>query len=82
MMYERVMVRKRPRDRFVYLCRYDRIKDSPGILLHCGACERGIVLPKKGDRCRVCGARVINVEYGRTASIYMTDTHGTGEGSK
>ena len=60
-MYERVMVRKRPRDRCVYLCRYDRIKDSPGIILHCGACGRGIVLPKKGDRCRVCGARVISV---------------------
>ena len=59
-----VKVRKRPHDKHVYLCRYDRVKTSPGIVLHCGSCLTGLLLPEKGDRCRVCGAKVVDVSYG------------------
>lgn len=31
----------------------------------CGKCTRGLVLPKKGAKCRVCGARVFEVRDAR-----------------
>lgn len=44
------------------LCRHVLNKDNIG-LYRCGHCRHGNITPKVKKRCRVCGAKVIQVIY-------------------